>query len=66
MSTPDVHRHPAWFGVVMGESSPLDERSTENRSTRVALPPGLARLLTMDLSLEDQRTSTEPLGALRT
>ena len=44
-----------WFGVVMGESSPLDERSTENRSTRVALPPGLARLLTMDLSLEDQR-----------
>lgn len=40
-----------WFGVVMGETSAIDERATEQRAQRVPLPPALARLLTMGLSL---------------
>lgn len=41
-----------WFGVVMGETAALDERATEQLARRVPLPPTLARLLTMDLSLD--------------
>lgn len=40
-----------WFGVVMGGTSPVDERSTEGQSQRIPLPPSIADLLTMDLSL---------------
>lgn len=40
-----------WFGVVMGESTPLDERSSECRANRVPLPEALAQRLSMDLSL---------------
>lgn len=40
-----------WFSVVMGESSALDERSTERQAGRVPLPEQLADLLSMDLSV---------------
>ena len=50
-----------WFGVVMGETSALDERSTEERSQRVPLPPALAALLTMDLSLGEPSGRSQDL-----
>lgn len=45
-----------WFGVVMGETAALDERSTERHAGRVPLPDELAASLTMDLSLDPVRT----------
>jgi hypothetical protein len=44
-----------WFGVVMGESTPLGERATEGRADRVPLAPGLVGALTMDLALAARR-----------
>jgi hypothetical protein len=40
-----------WFGIVMGGGSGSDELATADEETRVPLPPALATLLTMDLSL---------------
>jgi hypothetical protein len=40
-----------WFGIVMGGGSGSDELATADEEARVPLPPALATLLTMDLSL---------------